>query len=94
MNKKYTSKASQTDWERIAVMQDEDIDLSEIPEITAAQLARAHLRVGGKPVPKGKVCVNVILDADVWEDVKAQSREYDYHTLINDALKAKIHHGA
>jgi len=53
MKKNSTSKDSQTDWERIAAMQDEDIDLSEIPEIDESQLKRAVLRVGGKPISKG-----------------------------------------
>ena len=55
MNKKSTSKDSQTDWERINTMKDEDIDLSDIPEVTEDQIAGAKLRIGGKPVPKGKV---------------------------------------
>ncbi|MDZ7304293.1 MAG: hypothetical protein ONB44_19385 [candidate division KSB1 bacterium] len=45
-------------------MRDEDIDLSDVPEITAEQMAKAVLRVGGKPVPKGKVRVNLSLDAN------------------------------
>ena len=46
-------------------MKDEDIDLSEIPEVTAEQIARASLRVGGKPVARRKVRVNIYLDAEV-----------------------------
>jgi hypothetical protein len=63
MSKKYSSKASQTDWNRIDKMRDEDIDLSEIPEITAKQMARSVLRVSGKPVRKGKVQVKLSLGA-------------------------------
>jgi len=46
-------------------MRDEDIDLSEIPEIATEQMARAVMRVGGKPPPKGKVRINLLLDAGV-----------------------------
>jgi hypothetical protein len=55
MNKKFTSKDSQTDWERITAMQDNDIDLSDIPEVTEEQMARAKTRIAGKSVAKGKV---------------------------------------
>ena len=70
MNKKSTSKDSQTedsqtDWERVNRMRDEDIDLSDIPEITQDQMDRATLRVGGKHVPKGKIRVNMFLDSEV-----------------------------
>ena len=32
---------SQTDWKTLEDMQDEDIDLGEIPEVTAEQIAHA-----------------------------------------------------
>lgn len=35
-------------------MQDEDIDLSDIPEVTEEQMKQAVLRVGGKPVERGQ----------------------------------------
>ncbi|MDZ7291514.1 MAG: hypothetical protein ONB42_16395 [candidate division KSB1 bacterium] len=64
MSKTCSAKTSHTDWKRIRRMRDEDIDLSDVPEITAEQMAKAVLRVGGKPVPKGKVRVNLSLDAN------------------------------
>ncbi|PKO21875.1 MAG: hypothetical protein CVU38_12380 [Chloroflexi bacterium HGW-Chloroflexi-1] len=82
---------SRTDWDRVAAMRDEDIDFSEIPEVTAEQMARARLRVGGRPVPKGKVRVNVLLDAAVVAYFKAQAGERDYQMLINETLKTKMH---
>lgn len=90
MNKKYSSKASQTDWDRIYKMRDEDIDLSEISEITTKQMARAVLRVGGKPAPKGKVQVNLSLDAGVVAYFKTQAGGRNFQKLINEALKTKI----
>jgi len=90
MSKKSTSKASQTDWKHLHNMRDEDIDLSEIPEVTAEQMAGAVLRLGGKPVPKGKVRVNLTLDAGVAAYFKTQGGGRNFQKLINEALKAKI----
>lgn len=90
MSNKSTSKDSQTDWKRINTMKDEDIDLSDIPEITEDQMARARLRLGGKPVPKGKVRVNIFLDANIVAYFKAQAGGRGYQTLINEALKDNI----
>ncbi|MGH7450897.1 MAG: BrnA antitoxin family protein [bacterium] len=90
MSKKSTSKASQTDWKRLYKMSDEDIDFSEIPEITAEQMAGAVLRLGGKPVPKGKVRVNLSLDAGIAAYFKTQAGGRNFQKLINEALKAKI----
>ena len=48
MSKESTLKGSQTDWQALENMKDEEIDLSEIPEVTAEQIAQASLRVGGE----------------------------------------------
>jgi uncharacterized protein (DUF4415 family) len=90
MSKKYSSKTSRTDWNRIDKMRDEDIDLSEIPEITAKQMGRSVLRVGGKPIPKGKVQVNLSLDAGVVAYFKTQAGGRNFQKLVNEALKTKI----
>lgn len=92
MKKNSISKKSATDWERIQAMQDEDIDLSDIPEITAAQMSHAVLRVGGKPVPKGKVLIPLLLDADVVAYFQTQTENGDYAELMNDVLKAAMAH--
>jgi uncharacterized protein (DUF4415 family) len=90
MNKKSIFVASRTRWKRINAMQDKDIDLSEIPEITAEQITRAKLRVGGKQAPRGKVRINVVLDAEVLAYFKAQAGAHGYQKLINDRLKSGI----
>ena len=41
MNKTFTSKESLTDWKRLDAMQDEDIDLTDAPEITPEMFAKA-----------------------------------------------------
>jgi len=90
MKKEDIFKDSQTDWELINTMQDKDIDLSDIPEITDDQMKRARLRVNGRPVPRGKVRVNILLDANVIEYFKMKAGGRGYQTLINEALKKSI----
>jgi len=92
MNNKITSKDTQTNWARINKMNDKDIDLSDIPEITDEQFSQAQLRIAGKPIPKGKVRVNILLDANIVAYFKAQAGGRGYQTLINEALKDNILH--
>jgi uncharacterized protein (DUF4415 family) len=68
-------------------MKDEDIDLSEIPEISENQMALAVLRVGGKPVPAGQVLVPLPLDRMVLEYFKKRGGA-DYRRLMNEVLEA------
>ena len=86
MSEASSSDISQTDWARLAARQDEDIDLSEVPEVTDEQMTRAVLRVGGVPVERGKRRVNMFLDAVIVEYFKAKAGERGYQTLINEAL--------
>jgi len=90
MSKLSSSKTSETDWQRINAMEDKDIDLSDIPEVTEAQLKRAVLRVGGRPAPRGKQRVNMFLDKFIVEYFKAQAGDRGYQTLINAALAEYI----
>ena len=71
-------------------MSEQDIDLSEIPEITEEQMRRATLRIGGEPVAQGKVRVNIYLDADVVAYFKARAGGRGYQTLINDTLRTSV----
>ena len=71
-------------------MKDEDIDLSDIPEVTEDQLAHAKLRIAGKSLPKGKARVNIYLDANVIAYFKTRAGGRGYQTLINEALKENI----
>jgi len=90
VSKPAISEVSQTGWKRIDAMRDEDIDLSEIPEVTEAQMAHAVLRVGGVPVARGKRRVNMFLDACIIDYFKAKAGERGYQTLINEALTEYI----
>ncbi len=80
-----SSRSSQTDWERLARLSDDEIDTSDIPEPTPEQLARAVLRKGLKPIPR-KRQVTLRLDADVLEWLKQQGK--GYQSRINALLRA------
>jgi uncharacterized protein (DUF4415 family) len=91
MSKQPISSKSKTDWERLDAMTDEDIDLSDCPEITPEQFAKAIVR-RGLPVEKNKAQVTLRIDHDVLEWFKAQGQ--GYQTQINSLLRAymKAHH--
>lgn len=90
MSKGFTSKGSQTDWNRLRSMKDEDIDLSEIPEITERDLRGAVLRVGGQEVPEGKSFVGVLLDSDLLEELRRRVGENGLQGLINETLRTGL----
>ena len=52
MKKSIIFEKSQTDWQRLREMKDEDIDLSDCPEVTSEMFAHAIARRGLKPVPR------------------------------------------
>ena len=66
-------------------MKDEDIDLSDIPEIPPAMFARGIIRRGLKPVVRKKQ-LTLRMDSDVIEWFKKQGR--GYQTKINSLLRA------
>ncbi len=90
MKNNYSSEHSETDWETIKNLQDSDVDLSDIPEISEEQMARAIMRVGGEPVPQGKVRINMYLDTDIVAYFKAKAGGRGYQTLINDTLRETV----
>jgi len=65
-------------------MKDEDIDLTDIPEITPEMFAKAIVRRGLKPRTKSQITLRV--DSDVLEWYKKQGR--GYQTKINLLLRA------
>jgi uncharacterized protein (DUF4415 family) len=85
MNRESTLKESLTDWERLDALEDEDIDLSDVPEITPEMFAKAVVRRGLKPAPR-KQQVTIRLDGDVLEWFRAQGEGYQIR--INSLLRA------
>ncbi|MEC4986191.1 MAG: BrnA antitoxin family protein [Oscillatoria sp. PMC 1068.18] len=85
MNNEFTSSNSQTDWERLDAMTDEDIDFSDCPEITPEMFAKSVVR-RGLPNDKTKTQITLRIDSDVLEWFKSQDR--GYQTQINRLLRA------
>ena len=85
MNNVSISKESVTDWERLDALQDEDIDLSDAPEITPELFAKAVVRRGLKP-PPSKQQITIRLDEDVLGWFRAQGE--GYQVRINSLLRA------
>lgn len=70
---------------RLAAMPDEDIDFSDIPEITAEQWATRHSLRHFRPV---KQRVTIRLDADVLDWFKREAEDGRYQTSMNRALRS------
>lgn len=76
---------SGTDWERIDSMDEEDIDLSDSPELTPDMLAKAVVRRGLEPRPKTvQFTLRVEEDVLTWFRVQGAG----YQTKMNDVLRA------
>ncbi len=83
--KKKNSKVSETDWERVRNMRDEDIDFSDLPEVTPEMFANAIVRKGFKPLPN-KLQITLRIDQDVVSFFREQGQ--GYQTKINQLLRA------
>lgn len=80
MNEPNMTNSSKTDWARVDAMQDEDIDLSDSPELDTTFFTNAIPTVGH---PRQ---IMVTLDPDVFRFVATQGTEYE--RFINTALRA------
>ena len=87
MSKSSTSNTSMTDWDRLDSMKDEDIDLSDAPEITPEMFAKAIVKRGLKPAA-GKEQVTLRIDSDVLAWFREQGP--GYQTKINRLLRAYV----
>lgn len=85
MKKKTITNESETDWERVRNMRDEDIDLSDLPEVTPEMFANAIVRKGFKPIP-AKQQITLRIDKDVVRFFRDQGQ--GYQTRINQLLRA------
>jgi uncharacterized protein (DUF4415 family) len=85
MSKDTTRRTSQTRRKHVNALQDEDIDLSDNPELTPELLARAVARRGLRPLPR-KQQVTLRIDSDVLQWFKTQGR--GYQSRINALLRA------
>jgi uncharacterized protein (DUF4415 family) len=85
MSKSTISKKSQTDWERLETQEEEDIDVSDIPELTPEMFAKAVVKRGLK-TKENKSQLTIRVDRDVLAWFKLQGR--GYQTRINSLLRA------
>jgi uncharacterized protein (DUF4415 family) len=74
---------SLTDWKRIDSMKDEEINLSDIPELSDSFFKNAELIL-----PKPKVVVTLRVDADVMEWFRTKGK--GYQTMMNAVLKGWV----
>lgn len=86
MSAKSTSRASRTDWPRVAAQHDRDIKIERgHPEADAAHIVRAIVRRGLKP-PAAKESISLRVDPEVLGWFRAQGP--GWQTRINAVLKA------
>ena len=76
----YRRAEGKTDWNRLEVMPDDQIDYSDIPELDETFWAKAELRL-----PETKDRVTLRLDHDVLQWLKNQGK--GYQTRINAILR-------
>ena len=85
MKKSNITNKSETNWEKINTMTDDEIDFSDNPKVSPEMFARGILRKNLKPVPR-KSQLTLRIDQDVIEFFKSQGR--GYQTKINQLLRA------
>ena len=91
MSQNSTSNKSQTDWDKLKDMSDDEIDFSDVEEITPELFAQAVVRHGLKPILK-KEQITLRVDSDVLRWFRSQGK--GYQTKINDLLRAYMNaHG-
>ncbi len=83
VNKRGLKTKSLTNWKKIDAMRDEDIDMSDIPELDDSFFKNAEL-----VLPKRKVAVTLRVDADVVEWFRTKGK--GYQTIMNAVLKGWV----
>ena len=81
MNEKSMKSSSDSDWERVDSLRDEDIDTSDIPPLSDNFFQRARMRM-----PKQSVTVHIDRDLLQW----FQSQGEDYERRMNPALRLYV----
>ena len=71
MNENDSTNTSRTDWDKLRSLADEQIDTSDIPELSDEFFANAKLRL-----PKGKVPVLLAIDEEVAEWFRNQGGDF------------------
>lgn len=84
MNERDSNEPSQTDWQELAAMTDEEIDYSDIPPLDDIFFERATLRLPHQP----KVTVMLQIDPDVFAWFNAQ--EDGWERRVRAALRIYV----
>jgi len=87
---------SQTHWERLDALSDEDTDISDIPPLTDEDFARSEWRLpstfksghSGKAAP---VTVEIAVDEDILSWFQAQGQDYPAKMRAALRLYAEVH---
>lgn len=77
----FEALAGKTDWQRLAARTDDELDYSDIPELTEAFWLNTNVSM---PEPKKQILIR--LDSDLLEWLKKGGR--GYQTRINAILRA------
>ncbi|OIP74989.1 MAG: hypothetical protein AUK48_08625 [Oscillatoriales cyanobacterium CG2_30_44_21] len=85
MNADITNNTSQTDWERIDAMRDEDIDTSDIPHLSADFWAKAKLRT-----PK-QITASVQIDPETFAWFQSQGENAAQQMSVALKIYAEAH---
>jgi uncharacterized protein (DUF4415 family) len=80
MSEDVLKNQSQTDWERLEQMTDEEIDTSDIPPLDEEFFANAQIRMPARKVP-----ITIRLDPDVLSWFRSLGK--GYQTYINNVLR-------
>lgn len=72
---------STCDWERVEAMTDDEIDMSDVPPLTAEFFQRARVRM-----PKAQITLQI--DSDLLQWFEAQGD--DYEQRMNAALRLYV----
>ena len=93
MKRQITMQQSQTDWNVIDDMDDKDIELLEVPEVSVEQFAKGVVRKGLKSIPN-KSQITLRIDTDVLSWFKSQGKGYQtsINALLKEYMKAHLRH--
>ncbi|MBF0231132.1 MAG: BrnA antitoxin family protein [Desulfamplus sp.] len=85
MNAKSLKTKSKTDWNRIDAMSDDDIDCSDIPELSEDWFKNAQIRT---PSPMTANSIN--FDSDILEWFKSHGKKHQQqiNAILRDYIKA------
>ncbi|OGI41105.1 MAG: hypothetical protein A2140_05665 [Candidatus Muproteobacteria bacterium RBG_16_62_13] len=84
-------KKGKTDWARLRRMKDEEIDFSDIPELTDQELAQIVWTVPRAPQSGAKITISMRVDPDVLDWYKRLGRGYQsrMHMVLRAFMQAR-----